>query len=396
MASNYDTTYTSKYANHRRRRAAGGVGDEHVPARASRRHRRRARRRRRLRHHTGHPLRERHRDRRHHRPRCEQRRGRRAEARRGKHGDRPRDRDGHLRPVHRVDHKLGRRPGLFGRPSAPRRASSKMALGFANGVPPSATNTTTTCSSSSKSEFVDGVRAGTVDTVPIVMLCDTGTAAREECDAGRAAVDAINNKFDGYLRRPAAPHEAGGDGQRIRRRQWARTTRREQRGRTDPAGSIPSRSVGPGGTTCTKSVSSNEPQLSEQRGCLPTNSWTVSTGGNSVASRHLRVVDGHEVVRPVPTTRTWCASRAPRTRSARGCWLSFKLLRLEAHRHRLRRRRRVGRGHREDPERKPRSRGRRTPRQQVRVVVLCAPCGGGHRGPRRGSASTKDWGIGLT
>ena len=47
--------------------------------------------------------------------------------------------------------------------------------------------------------FVDGIIDGNVDYVPIVMLCDTGTAAREECDAGRAAVDAINNKFDGYF-----------------------------------------------------------------------------------------------------------------------------------------------------------------------------------------------------
>ena len=39
----------------------------------------------------------------------------------------------------------------------------------------------------------------TVDTVKIGMLCDSGTAAREECDAGRAAIDAINNKNDGYF-----------------------------------------------------------------------------------------------------------------------------------------------------------------------------------------------------
>ena len=60
-----------------------------------------------------------------------------------------------------------------------------------------ARRTSTACSS--YDTFVDGMIRGTVDTVRIGMLCDSGTAAREECDAGRAAVDAINNKFDGYF-----------------------------------------------------------------------------------------------------------------------------------------------------------------------------------------------------
>ena len=35
--------------------------------------------------------------------------------------------------------------------------------------------------------------------VNVALLCDVGTANREECDAARAAVDAINNKTDGVF-----------------------------------------------------------------------------------------------------------------------------------------------------------------------------------------------------
>ena len=54
----------------------------------------------------------------------------------------------------------------------------QIVLGFANGVPSSATRTSTSCSS--YDTFVDGMIRGTVDTVRIGMLCDSGTAAREE------------------------------------------------------------------------------------------------------------------------------------------------------------------------------------------------------------------------
>ena len=75
------------------------------------------------------------------------------------------------------------------------------------------------------------------------------------------------------------------------------------------------------------------------------NSWSSSaypTGGSSVAHRGNRVVDSHGVSIS-PCTRTWFASRA-RGHGQPGGFSCGKLLRLEAHRRRLRRRRLVGRG----------------------------------------------------
>ena len=135
----------------------------------------------------------------------------------------------------------------------------EVALGFANGVPTSAFITPTSCSSSSWSAFVDGVRAGTVDTVQIGMLCDTGAAAKEECDAGRAAFEAINNKFDGVfddllpstkLEVTVSTFDGNNCGESLgasAREAW----------RTDFAAANPVAVVGPGGTTCVKSVASN-------------------------------------------------------------------------------------------------------------------------------------------
>ena len=78
--------------------------------------------------------------------------------------------------------------------------------------------------------------------------------------------------------------------------------------------------VGPGGTTCVKSVASNDPHVAGLRTAL-----RLERRG-----RHVRVVDGHERVSDRYPTRTWCASRAPRTRSARGCWL-WHQIRLGPH-----------------------------------------------------------------
>ena len=63
----------------------------------------------------------------------------------------------------------------------------------------SATSGQISCSSSDYDTFVEGIIDGDVDFVQIAMLCDTGVAGREECDAGRAAIDAINDKNDGYF-----------------------------------------------------------------------------------------------------------------------------------------------------------------------------------------------------
>ena len=166
----------------------------------------------------------------------------------------------------------------------------QVALGFANGVPTSATTTTTTCSSSSKSDFVDGVMADTVDYVPIVMLCDTGTAAREECDAGRAAVDAINNKFDGYFDDllPLTKLE-------VEVKEFDGTQCKDDSPRTAweevSSGFRPVASIGPGGTTCTKSVASvsNRAYL-ENKGVYPEDDPVVmseSSTATSVSDRSL-------------------------------------------------------------------------------------------------------------
>ena len=172
----------------------------------------------------------------------------------------------------------------------------QVALGFANGVPTSATITSTSCSSSSKSAFVDGVRLSTVDYVPIVMLCDTGTAAREECDAGRAAVDAINNKFDGYFDDllPLTKLE-------VEVKEFDGTQCKDDSPRTAweevSSGFRPVAAVGPGGTTCTKSVAStsNRAYL-ENKNVYPEDSWgnpqdpvvmSESSTATSVSDRNL-------------------------------------------------------------------------------------------------------------
>ena len=193
VASNYDTTYTSKCdlggavllavseTALRTARPSPSPSPRATPASTST--------------HAGHPLRQRHLERRHHRPRREQRLRYRAEARRGKRGGRPRDHDGHLRPVHR-DHKLGRRPR---EECFPQRLDGvqQVALGRQRraGVE-SDREHAQPGGEDYRGAFVEGVGAGTVDYVPIVMLCDTSAA--REVRRGRAAVDAIN-KFDGYF-----------------------------------------------------------------------------------------------------------------------------------------------------------------------------------------------------
>ena len=126
-----------------------------------------------------------------------------------------------------------------------------------------------------------------------------------------------------------------------------------------------------------------EPRVAGKRGCLPSEQLelvNMPDGGAALwPSRHVRVVDGHERVRSVPVPEPGSPLEL-RGHGQPGGFSCGKLLRLEAHRRRLRRRRLVGRGRVEDPERKPPNRGGRTPRQQVRVVVLYAPSGGGHRG----------------
>ena len=269
--------------------------------------------------------------------------------------------------------------------------SSTMALGFANGVPTSATITTTTCSSSSKSAFVDGVRLyGTVDYVPIVMLCDTGTAAREECDAGRAAVDAINNKFDGYFDDllPLTKLEvkvAFFDGTQCKddspRTAWEEVSSgfnpvAVRRARWHDVYEI-------GGVDLDRRLwktrmSTRCPvNMPDERG------------------RHVRVVDGHERVRPVHVPEPG----APLELRGHGQPGGFSsVVRNTAGSASPSSTTPPTRGPRtrEDPERKPPRRGRhRHPGRQVRVVVRARHRRRAPRPPRRGSASTRPP-LGLT
>jgi len=113
---------------------------------------------------------------------------------------------------------------------------------------------------SSADTFIQGMIDGDVDTVQIALICDNmGTAAREECDAGRAAIAAINDKNDGFfndllpLTRLAATvvfHDGGacGEPDYSTRAAWV----------SDVLAVDPVASIGPGGSTCLKSVTSND------------------------------------------------------------------------------------------------------------------------------------------
>jgi len=108
-----------------------------------------------------------------------------------------------------------------------------------------------TCSSSYQDTFVKGIIDGDVDTVQVAMLCEDSVAGREECDAGRAAIDAINDKNDGYfddllpltkLQPSIVEFQSCGDN-------GARTAWQSL-----PV--TPVASIGPGATSCVKSVTS--------------------------------------------------------------------------------------------------------------------------------------------
>ena len=153
----------------------------------------------------------------------------------------------------------------------------QIALGFANGVPSSATRTSTSCSS--YDTFVDGMIRGTVDTVRIGMLCDSGTAAREECDAGRAAIDAINNKNDGYfddllpltkLEVTVAFFDQGNCGDTNDPSAYVAWT-----SELNPVS--PVAVVGPGGSTCLKSVASVDARSSHGSDALVMSESSTAT-----------------------------------------------------------------------------------------------------------------------
>ena len=153
----------------------------------------------------------------------------------------------------------------------------QIALGFANGVPSSATRTSTSCSSSDT--FVDGMIQGTVDTVRIGMLCDSGTAAREECDAGRAAIDAINNKNDGYfddllpltkLEVTVAFFDQGNCGDTNDPSAYVAWT-------SELTPVSPVAVVGPGGSTCLKSVASVDARSSHGSDALVMSESSTAT-----------------------------------------------------------------------------------------------------------------------
>jgi hypothetical protein len=194
----------------------------------------------------------------------------------------------------------------------------QIALGFANGVPSAATRTSTPCSSDDT--FVDGMIRGTVDTVRIGMLCDSGTAAREECDAGRAAIDAINNKNDGYFDDllPLTKLEV--------------TVAFFDQG--DCGASTPSAFA-----AWTSELTPVSPVAVRRT------IWVV--GPRLEGARHVRVVDGHERVRPEPVPEP----RPPQQLRTAGHGVPLgghQALWLEPHRRRLGRRGRVGRGRGED------------------------------------------------
>ena len=137
-----------------------------------------------------------------------------------------------------------------------------MALGFANdgtGAPSSLNRGSQSCSSSNYDEFIYRIINDHVDFVQIGMLCDAGMGGREECDAGRAAFEAINNKNDGIfddvltstkLEVTVATFDGNNCGESLgasARTAW----------QNDLAAANPVAVVGPGGTTCVKSVASN-------------------------------------------------------------------------------------------------------------------------------------------
>jgi hypothetical protein len=153
---------------------------------------------------------------------------------------------------------------------APASASSQveiMELGFDNdgtGAPSSMDRDDEPCSSSNYDEFIYKMINNELDIVEIGMLCDTGAAAREECDAGRAAFEAINNKNDGILddlltstKLEVTVATFVGDNCGETLGASARTA-----WQTDLAAANPVAVVGPGGTTCAKSVASPDARSS--------------------------------------------------------------------------------------------------------------------------------------
>ena len=114
----------------------------------------------------------------------------------------------------------------------------------------SATSSAISCTSDYDT-FVKGIIDGDVDTVQVALLCEDSIAGREECDAGRAAIDAINDKNDGYfddllpltkLQPSIVEFQSCGDN-------GARTAWQSL-----PV--TPVASIGPGATSCVKSVTS--------------------------------------------------------------------------------------------------------------------------------------------
>ena len=144
---------------------------------------------------------------------------------------------------------------------------------------------------SSADTFIQGMIDGDVDIVQIALICDNrGTAAREECDAGRAAIAAINDKNDGFfddllpLTRLAATvvfHDGGacGEPDYSTRAAWV----------SDVLAVDPVASIGPGGSTCLKSVTSNDNRAIVASYGLRSNAvfMSESSTATSIADRSL-------------------------------------------------------------------------------------------------------------